>query len=196
MYLFDPAGGRKRRALLRDKAVHSAHLAGSALNVSSRDLLHRAGGAVSRATVSRLRHRDLSDQAILARVRSRLGHHVQHVHAVDVNVLDGQVVLRGKILPQELGEFLASIEKIPGVRKITHQLRTADPSEFHDSPVLHRREGGIKPAGRLLVLLGGVGLSLVLLRQRFYARHLDEEEGGPGYFDRARDVLSRRRFLH
>ena len=49
MYLFDPNGGRRRRALIRDKAVGISHDVTDAIGAKSRDLSNRAKGFVHEA---------------------------------------------------------------------------------------------------------------------------------------------------
>jgi len=54
MYLLDPDGGRRRRALARDKAVHGLKVSGKALRKTSVDVGNRTRGLVAEAG-SRLR---------------------------------------------------------------------------------------------------------------------------------------------
>lgn len=49
MYFFDPDMGRRRRALLRDKAVGTANDLGEAATGAARDLRNRAQGVVAEA---------------------------------------------------------------------------------------------------------------------------------------------------
>jgi hypothetical protein len=49
MYLFDPNGGRRRRALIRDKAVGIRNDVTDAIEGKARDLSNRAKGAVHEA---------------------------------------------------------------------------------------------------------------------------------------------------
>ena len=49
MYLFDPNGGNRRRALIRDKAVGLTNDARQAIEAKSRDLSNRAKGLVHEA---------------------------------------------------------------------------------------------------------------------------------------------------
>lgn len=57
--LLDPASGRRRRALLRDKADHLAHLGRDSAGRAARDLRNRSVGTVHEGR-RRLRDRDLS----------------------------------------------------------------------------------------------------------------------------------------
>src|SRR5438132_5811675 len=47
MYLLDPEGGRRRRALLRDQLVSAAHKTTDAVDATSRDMTNRARGVVA-----------------------------------------------------------------------------------------------------------------------------------------------------
>src|SRR5438270_12841406 len=97
MYVFDPDKGRRRRALLRDKAIRLSHQGRRALGLASRDLLNR-----SRGVVADVRHHlespDASDGVLAERVRARMGHVVSHPHAIQVEACDGCVTLRGPVL--------------------------------------------------------------------------------------------------
>lgn len=50
MYLFDPARGNRRRALLRDQAVALSNDAGEAISDTAKDLSNRAYGVAAEAT--------------------------------------------------------------------------------------------------------------------------------------------------
>jgi hypothetical protein len=45
MYLGDPEGGRRRRALVRDRLVRAAHRTGDAVDVTSRDVTNARVGS-------------------------------------------------------------------------------------------------------------------------------------------------------
>ena len=49
MYFFDPNGGRRRRALMRDKAVGLSHDVTDAIEGKAKDLRNRAQGFVHEA---------------------------------------------------------------------------------------------------------------------------------------------------
>ncbi|HUP42032.1 MAG TPA: BON domain-containing protein, partial [Thermoanaerobaculia bacterium] len=94
MYLLDPQGGRRRRALLKDKARHGAHEAGDKVSAVATDVGNRARGLTKEA-VGRLRNEELTDEQLAQRVRSTLGHHTDHAGAIEVLVHDGRVTLAG-----------------------------------------------------------------------------------------------------
>jgi uncharacterized membrane protein len=131
MYLFDPTRGRRRRALLRDqavKAVSAAYGARDALNVGKRDLSNRSRGMAARLSSIFVR-RKASDDAIAARVRSKMGRYVSHPGAVDVVARDGAVILSGAVLRHEHDGLLARLRSVPGVEEITDHLIAHESAE-------------------------------------------------------------------
>jgi hypothetical protein len=72
MYLLDPQGGGRRRALARAKAVHLLKKGGEAALKTSRDLGNRTKGLLAEARSS-LRHEAVDDDILLDRVRSKIG---------------------------------------------------------------------------------------------------------------------------
>jgi uncharacterized membrane protein len=47
MYLLDPGRGNRRRARLRDQAIHAAHLTGDAVDATARDAMNRSRGLLA-----------------------------------------------------------------------------------------------------------------------------------------------------
>src|SRR5436189_1550239 len=75
-YLFDPQSGRRRRAELRDRSLHTKRRARELLDAAGRDLVHRARGRLAEG-VGRFED-DPDDATLVARVRSQLGHFSSH----------------------------------------------------------------------------------------------------------------------
>src|SRR5438128_1284369 len=72
MFVFDPDKGRRRRALLRDKARRSFTNAARILQVSARDLGHRARGLRASARRVLARKRATDDLVLIERVRAKM----------------------------------------------------------------------------------------------------------------------------
>ena len=127
MYLLDPHDGARRRALVRDKATHYSRLARE--NVSGRieDARHRSGGMMAELR-SQFRLGSPTDEVLLARIRSKLGHVVSFPAAIEVSAQDGRVTLRGPILMREVDHALMAVRLIPGVTDVDNQL------ERHETP--------------------------------------------------------------
>ncbi|MFN3651955.1 MAG: SRPBCC family protein [Armatimonadota bacterium] len=164
MYLLDPDRGRRRRAYLRDQAVHAAHAARSALATGSRDLANRSRGVVSEAS-GMIREKAVSDEVLVARVRAEMGHVVSHPRALHVEAREGRVTLSGPILRRDLPALRARIHRVRGVREVVEQLEVHDtPGDvpaLQESPGEHG-SGGTEmwlPATRLLAGAAGGALT-------------------------------------
>jgi hypothetical protein len=121
MYLLDPERGRRRRALIRDRAAHSANVGVDAMGAVGRDMAHRATGVAAR--LRRPFREEAVDDAVLAeRVRARLGRAVSHPRAIDVEVTDGRVCLRGPVVQAEVTHLLNAIQGVRGVREVVSAL--------------------------------------------------------------------------
>lgn len=126
MFLLDPHSGNRRRALVRDKAVHYSRIPDQArerLDDMLRDARNRANGMIARLR-GQFTFGTPSDDVLVARVRSRLGHVVTHPSALDVTAHDGLVTLRGPILLNEVDRALMAVRLIPGVSDLVNQLET------------------------------------------------------------------------
>lgn len=151
MYLLDPDGGGRRRALARDKCVHGLKVSGKALRTTSIDLGNRTRGLVAEAS-SLLHGSSTDDRKLEARVRSKLGRHVSQPSAIQVRCEDGRVILTGPVLSSEADKLLSKLKKVKGVHEVESQLELHE--DAGDLPSNgHRR---ISPKTAALGL-GGVG---------------------------------------
>jgi len=141
-FLLDPGRGARRRARVRDAAVHGLTVTRRGLGTAARDSAPRTYGTAA-SLRSRLRLRARVDDAVLAeRVRAKLGRLVSHPHAIDVIASSGFVTLRGPVLEREAPRLVQRLRRIRGVRQIIDNL------EYHEQagnvPSL---QGGRAPAG-------------------------------------------------
>ena len=121
MYLFDPDRGRRRRALIRDKAEGAANKAGDYAGKMSRDLRNRAYGVVAE-TKSIFQHEEITDDVLVDRVRAKLGHYSTHVGAIDVSAVSGAIILNGRVLAKEVPDVLRAVRSVRGVKRVENQL--------------------------------------------------------------------------
>ncbi len=165
MWFLDVQSGRRRRAILRDKATRYGQRAGDAAEVVSRDLFNRSRGVVA-AMRGRLRPDDADDDVVHERVRSKLGRVCSHPHAIEVAVHDGHVTLRGPVLASERARIVRSLRLVRGVRGVEDAL---DAHAEADVPAL---SGGARRIPRtqlgpevwppaLRFLVGAVGSSFI-----------------------------------
>lgn len=127
MYLLDPDGGRRRRALLRDQLVSAGHKTTDAVGATSRDVTNRARGVVAELR-GRLRREHVGDDVLRERVRARIGSIVGHASALETHVSDGRVTLRGPVLREELDGLLRRVRGVRGVEDVVSEL------EVHETP--------------------------------------------------------------
>lgn len=125
MYYLDPAAGRRRRALVRDRGVAACHDVEDFARAKSRHALGRGQGLLARVR-SGLMSDPVSDQQLQGRIRTRLGRLVEHPGQVDVEVSDGCVVLRGTASQVEIEEAVTTVAAMRGVREVDSRL-TATP---------------------------------------------------------------------
>jgi uncharacterized membrane protein len=175
MYLLDPVSGRRRRARLRDKWVHSTHKLRDAERVALVDTAHRVSGLVARAQ-HLVRHDDenVDDAVVIERVRAALGRCVSHPHAIEVSANRGVVTLKGVILADELQPLLRTVERVRGVKAVESFL-TAYPEPDgisslqggtpRSGPQAEWRQRNWSPAARLLAATAGSALVIRGLRR-------------------------------
>ncbi|APR84310.1 Hypothetical protein A7982_09659 [Minicystis rosea] len=196
MYLLDPDRGARRRALVRDKSVHTAHRVGDLIDKGSRDLGYRMRGLVAEAG-SMVRRDHPNDTLLVERVRSKLGRAVSHPHAIQVEAEDGRVKLRGPVLAKERARLLSCAMSVPGVRGVEDCLEPHKPED--KVPALQggaRNRGGRfalmqerwSPITRIFMGAAGAGLVAYGLARR---NQLGVVLGGAGAAILARNVANR-----
>jgi uncharacterized membrane protein len=121
VYLLDPDRGARRRALVRDKLVHTGHRLSDGLGPTARDLGNRASGTVAELR-SRFTADRADDQILYERVRSALGRAVSHPGAIEVSVSEGRVALRGDVLAHEVDALLEQVRGVRGVGEVMNEL--------------------------------------------------------------------------
>ena len=141
MYLLDPQEGKRRRAQLRDQWDKFQNQAQSTAEATQKQLEDRAQGMVAE-TRSMMENAPVSDETLVARVRSELGRVVSNVGAVDVSASGGRVTLRGNILADEVSRVMQAVRMVQGVTNVDNQLRIyQDPGNMPDL------QGGKSSAG-------------------------------------------------
>lgn len=128
MYLLDPARGRRRRALVRDRLVHGAHEVedlGGGVASRARHLRNRARGAMLEAR-GRLTREEVDDTILEARVRSQLGRLVPDPSSIQVTSEHGRVTLRGHALQPDFRQIVEGVHGVPGVHDVINRLEAPE----------------------------------------------------------------------
>jgi uncharacterized membrane protein/CBS domain-containing protein len=175
MYLADPARGRRRRAVLRDKSIHLAKVAKDQMGKTARYTSAKTTGLISQTRSMFQRNHQASDPQVRERVRAALGRVISHPHAVAVEVERGVVTLRGPILAREIKPLITTTLRVKGVERVINRLEPHQSGR--NTPALQggagrrgRRLGVMQdvwsPSTRLLGILGGGALLAVALMRR------------------------------
>lgn len=125
MYYFDPQGGRRRRALVRDRGVAVGHDAQRLVRNKTRRAADRTRGALARARAA-LSHEQVDDDQLRERIRARLGHIIDHPGQINVDVQHGFVTLRGQASPDEIDEIDAAVPAMRGVAGVDNRVQPAE----------------------------------------------------------------------
>jgi hypothetical protein len=168
MFFFDPARGNRRRALVRDQLNRFSHRTGEFIDKAVRDAEHRIEGTL--AEVSSAFHTEaVEDDVLVQRVRSKIGRFVSHPKAIEVAARDGQVVLSGAVLQQEVPGLLSAVWRVRGVRDVKDQttphaeagnIADLQGGRFRSGDRAELLQANWAPATRLF--MGGVGTWLML----------------------------------
>jgi BON domain len=171
LFIADPRAGRRRRALVRDRFVRASRKTRDALDATARDIANRTSGTVAAAR-GRWTDERVDDRRLLERVRAKLGRACSHPHAIDVDVADGAVALRGPILANEADNVLATIHSVGGVLSVTNALEIHESAEGVPAlqggeriadPELDILQRNWAPATEALVTAAGLAATAVCL---------------------------------
>jgi uncharacterized membrane protein len=176
MYLLDPDRGKRRRALVRDKAKSLWKHSEKAASKISRDITNRVHGLASEAR-SALVKELIHDEILLPRVRSRIGRLVTHPSAIEATAIDGVVTLTGPVLAAEVNDLISEIAALDGVVRVENRLgvheRPDDVPGLQGGPARRSRrqrfellQSNWSPGARFLVGTAGAALCAYSTRRR------------------------------
>ena len=125
MYALDPGLGRRRRALVRDKAQAYWRRTGKFISQTARDARQRTYGLIAE-TRTQFRGADVPEDTVLvARVRAQIGHVVSQAGTVDVTAHQGRVTLSGSIATHEVEKLLSAVASVAGVTAVINRLEVS-----------------------------------------------------------------------
>jgi hypothetical protein len=128
MYVLDPERGKRRRAIVRDKALSGAHEAGERIAARSRDLSNRARG-VAAGLKSKTKSLETYDRVLEERVRAELGLVVARPASVEVTAEAGQVRLSGAVQTGEVDDLLSAVRGVSGVKDVENRLEVYETAQ-------------------------------------------------------------------
>lgn len=121
MYFLDPNRGKLRRALIRDRFFSTYHKGLKVVEHKITDLENHVKGAAAEAKAV-LHSESVSDPKLEARVRTKLGHSIEHPHAVRVTALEGNVILTGEVSRDESARAERAARSTAGVKSVENLL--------------------------------------------------------------------------
>ena len=164
MYMFDPDRGKRRRAIARDRAIHYSKVTGRELRQRCHDLGNRVHGAVVEARSFFDEPAEVCDEKLMARVRTELGHHVSHPHALKTFADEGWVTVLGPIFADEADVLLQHLAQVKGVKAIEDRLERHGRGENVPALQNGKQEWGnssrFSSAARVLALFAGGAIVL------------------------------------
>src|SRR5262245_60714119 len=158
-FFADPVLGRRRRALLRDTAVHDSRILGRAISIGSRDTVHRAKG-IFESVKSMFEPHEIDDSVLADRVRTEVGRVCSHPN-VEVTAEDGCVTLEGPVVAHERRPILKTVRSVKGVFDVIDRMEAYVPPATMPTQAMRKRQPDImqhhwSPATRILTgTIGG-----------------------------------------
>ena len=121
VYFLDPYDGRRRRGVVRDKAVSTVNEIGRSMSQTGSYVGNQLYGLYA-GTRGKLRREQVTDDQLVARVRTTMGRVVSHPKAIRVTAQGGQVTLEGDVLTGEHLDLLSTVRSVRGVRSVNDRL--------------------------------------------------------------------------
>lgn len=126
MYFFDPQQGRRRRAVCLDKLFSAGRSTGEAVAGTGSYVGHWTSGKAEGAAASLRRmyrgDEPVSDEKLIARVRSEIGRHVSHPGSIQVTAHNGLITLSGPVIAGEVDALISAVEGVAGVQFVDNRL--------------------------------------------------------------------------
>jgi uncharacterized membrane protein len=165
MYFYDPAQGKRRRALVKDRVTSFQQDSDRALDVALRDLKNRSRGVLAEGMASAMsllgESEATPDWLLEERVRAQLGRVARAGRGLQVRAEGGRVTLSGPALRADADNLYRAAAQVRGVLGVDNELELRDSAA--EIPGYASREPGSDdwaPSTRLLASAGGGLLAL------------------------------------
>lgn len=169
MYFLDPARGKRRRAVLRGKALHAMKELRSGAEMAAGDARNRMFGVIAE-TLSLAGHREATDEILVARIRAKLGHLVRYPGLIEVKAEGGIVTLHGDVLESDAKQLPLALAAVPGVVEVRNHTQAWTSSEqipgFHPAIRCNRESSRRRWTPAMRLLAAGAGGASVILGAR------------------------------
>jgi uncharacterized membrane protein len=128
MYFLDPDRGKRRRARVRDKAIHVIKQGNDAIDKTARDISNRVQGILSEAGAL-IYQTTVEDEVLTERVRSKIGRVVSRAHDIKVTSQERTVTLEGTVSEEERQRLLNCVTTVRGVKGVVDKLGQREQAE-------------------------------------------------------------------
>lgn len=124
MYLFDPDRGRSRRARLADQTGAVMRKAGEKMRAQARYQKGVARGVAHKVGEPFRPEVEIDDETLLQKIRSEaVGRWRGPKQAIEIDVRDGRVTLRGETARAQAEELIHLLEAVDGVETVIDQMK-------------------------------------------------------------------------
>jgi len=120
-YLMDLRSGKRRRALVCDKALYLLRKSKASAHHTLRNFRNHFAGLRARWSALTPAGKP-SDRKLECQIRTKLGRLVSHPHSIRVDVEHGGVSLRGLVLAEEAERLVATVRLMQGVDSVKNEL--------------------------------------------------------------------------
>ncbi len=118
MYFLDPRLGPRRRSVARDKTASLANRSIEVAEKQARNARNHLHGMVAEARKLVQGEEPISDRQLADRIRSKIGRVLLHPSSVEVEVIDGRVVAKGKLNRSAAQRVISTIRRVRGVHAV------------------------------------------------------------------------------
>lgn len=132
-FFLEPTSGSRRRHLVGDKARRLARRGGRTIRGVATGAEDHVAGAIEELR-GRAQDEDVSDEQLVARVRSELGRHTERMRPIEVLADGGTVTLRGLVQDGDISELVAAASSVRGVSRVNNQLEAQGGTAPSTSP--------------------------------------------------------------
>lgn len=157
LYLYGSEKGQARRKEVRDKGIHAAHRLEQWRERVTSEARARVRGIVEEATAP-VADRGTTDERLLERIRSVIGHQVHRIQDVSISVASGVVTLSGKVRSDEHDRVLRATRHVRGIREVRDEL-VALPIDAPEETCSSHGLRWIAPAGVALATAAGIAFA-------------------------------------
>jgi osmotically-inducible protein OsmY len=118
MYFLDPRLGPYRRGIARDRTTSIANRSIALAEKQARNARNHLQGLVAETRKALRGEEPVNDRKLAERIRSKIGRVLLHPSAIEIEVMDGRVVAKGKLKQDQAQRVVSVIRRVRGVHGV------------------------------------------------------------------------------